>query len=202
MNKQEERLRQEIIADAKKKAERIQARAETEKDRLLKKFRQEMAELREERLQEIHLESNKQIRSLQNTFNMEKRKRWLLKREDEIQALFAEVLNDTENFAGEKRQQSLVNLAKEALLALPPAAYKVEYSSVDSSLVTLSWLESLLAELGNNSADSSYSFELQENSSMKGGIRFCSADLSKVFDNSYENRLTVLQEPLRQLLAE
>ena len=80
MDSQEQRLQQEIIADAQKKAERIRAKALTEKERLQQKCDQEIAARRQERLEEVEAEIAQQARNLQNSLGMEKRKRWLRKR--------------------------------------------------------------------------------------------------------------------------
>ncbi|NMA20902.1 MAG: hypothetical protein GX927_10030 [Lentisphaerae bacterium] len=201
MDSQEQRLQQEIIADAQKKAERIRAKALTEKERLQQKCDQEIAARRQERLEEVEAEIAQQARNLQNSLGMEKRKRWLRKREESIQELFAQTQKQAEECAGSQRGESLAALAEEALTALHSGDYLVEFAPQDASLITLDWLKQ---RAQNALADAAHDcrFELKPSAAVKGGIRFLARDQSRLFDNTFATRMQLLQDKMRSLLAD
>jgi vacuolar-type H+-ATPase subunit E/Vma4 len=201
MDSQEQRLQQEIYADAEKKAERIRAKSLTERDRLLAKCRQDMAVRREERMAEVALEIAQQKRNLQNSLGMEKRKRWLLKREESIRQLFAQVQELAEKSSGKQREESLARLAEEALGALQNGDYLAQFAEADAGLVTPDWLaqraQRALGEQAGNCR-----FTLQPSAEVKGGIRFLSSDQSRLFDNTFASRMQLLKDQMRGTLAE
>lgn len=201
MDSQEQRLQQEIYADAKKKAERIRAKALAEKDRMLAKCQQEMATKREERLAEVDAEIAQQERSLQNSLGMEKRKRWLQKREESIQQLFLQVQQLAEESAGQQREQSLLALAEEALTALQSGDYAVQFAAADGDLVTPDWLAQCAQRTLGEEAAHKCRFTLQPTADIKGGIRFLSHDQNRFFDNTFATRMLLLQDKMRALLA-
>lgn len=201
MDNQEQRLQQEIIADAQKKAERIRAKALTEKERLLQKCQQELDKRRQERLQEVEAEITQYVRNLQNSLGMEKRKRWLRKREESIRELFAQIQAQAEENTDSQREESLIALAEEALAALQGGDFLVEFATQDAGLITVEWLKQ---RAQNSLADQARDchFALQPSAEVKGGIRFLSRDQSRLFDNTFATRMQLLQERLRSLLAE
>ena len=201
MDSQEQRLQQEIIADAEKKAERIRAKALTEKERLLSKCTQDLAARRQERLAEVEAEIAQQTRNLQNSLGMEKRKRWLRRREESIRELFAQTQKQAEDCTGSQREESLNALAEEALIALQCGDYLVEFAPQDAGLITLEWLAKRAQNALSNQARDCH-FELQPSAGVKGGIRFLSRDQSRLFDNTFATRMLLLQDRLRSLLAE
>ncbi len=201
MDSQEQRLQQEIIADAQKKAERVRVKALTEKERLLQKCRQDLAVRRQERLAEVDAEVAQHARNIQNSLAMEKRKRWLRKREESIRELFAQTQRQAEESIGSLREQSLGTLAEEALAALQSGDYLVEFALQDAGQVTLEWLTRRAQNaLGSQAVDCH--FQLQPVAEVKGGIRFLSRDQSRLFDNTFATRMQLLQDRLRSLLAE
>ena len=201
MDSQEQRLQQEIIADAEKKAERIRAKALTEKDRLLQKCNQEFALRRQERLAEVEAEIAQQSRNIQNSLSMEKRKRWLHKREESIEHLFAQTQKLAEDCPGIEREQSLALLAEEALTALQSGDYLVQCALQDAGLITLEWLAQRAQNALADQAGDCH-FEVYPSAEIKGGIRFLSRDQSRLFDNTFATRMLLLQDKLRSLLAE
>lgn len=201
MDSQEQRLQQEIYADAKKKAERVRAKALTERDRLLAKCQQDIATRREERMAEVADEIAQQRRNLQNSLGMEKRKRWLLKREESIQQLFAQVQELAEKSSGSQREESLARLAEEALTALQSGDYLVQFAEADASLVNTDWL-SQRAQKALHKQAGECRFSLQPSAEIKGGIRFLANDQTRLFDNTFASRMQLLQDQMRGMLAE
>lgn len=201
MENQEERLRQEILADARKKAERIAAKAAAERDQALQQSQQEREQKRQSRLEEVRQEAARQARSIQNSIGMEVRRRWLNKREEAINEFFQAVLIQAGECTGQRRQDSLCFLAEEALRALSTGAYRVECASADAALVTEKWLfERAIAVLGEKGRGCAFSVCPRQE--LSGGLSFQSRDGALSFDNTYRNRLNDLREALRRMLAE
>lgn len=200
MNSQEQRLQQEIIADAQKKAERILAKAQADRERALKRMQKDLDARREERLAEVEREIAAHERHLRNGLSMERRRRWLAMREQSIQKLFAETLQQAEDSSGKLREESLCFLAEEALAQLGPGTYKVNFAPCDAHLVNEAWLQERSKQaLGEEGGDCR--FELVPDAELKAGIRFEAADQSRIFDNTLPGRLKLLQSELRNILA-
>ncbi len=200
MESQEERLRQEILADAQKKAEQVCAKASTEREKAIQQCREELEQNRQSRLEEVRQAAAQEGRSIQNSIGMEVRRRWLNKREEVIDDFFQKLLTQAESCSGQRRVESLCFLAEEALQALSVGAYRVTCASADASLVTASWLAArAIAALGDKGRECTFSVQPEE--MLSRGLCFQSQDEFLSFDNTYRNRLNDLRDALRALVA-
>ena len=197
---QEEKLRQEILDDARLKAERIVARAKNEAQRNLEAARREVEEKRQERIQEANGDADAKCHSIMLDVQREETRHWLQQRESCIEAMFQQALERAVQTQGTARAESLKQLAEEALAAIGPAPMRVLFNARDAAIVTDSWLASLARRVFGAQADQ-VSFQLEPGENTPDGIMLVTANGVRTFDNTYANRLNTLKNTLRIALA-
>lgn len=196
-NTQEERLQQEILADARTRAERIVARATTAAKSARERAEKESRELREKSLSETRAAAEQKARNLLQGIWMEERRHWLVKREECLQEFLASLLKEAEGApAGDRdRLASLGVLFREALAAMgEDRAMTAWVAPADLSLATPAWL----AEQAGHPLPT---VSVKADATIGGGVRLCADDGSRLYDNTYAARLGRLQEEFRQELC-
>ena len=199
-NYQEEKLRQEILGDARTKAERTVARARNEAGKNIARAQEDAAKKREARLAEAERDIEDKCNALLLDVERESRRHWLLGREACIDAMLQEALKTAEQTTGEAHAKSMEMLAEEAIRAIGPTAMTVTFPPQDSHLVTPQWLLAIAEKLFG--ADSVASFTLAPNQNAPQGISFTTDDGQRTFDNTYASRLAKMKDNLRLLVVE
>ena len=191
---QEDKLKQELLADADAQAAEIMARAQEEADKLIQQARQNAAEKREARLAAAMEEAEKQCRSITADIELETNRRWLRKQEACIDELLQAALAKADKAEGFDRAASLASLAKEALAAIGDRDCAVFFNPADEAIVTRDWLQKLSREVypGSNSV-----YVLKADPSIDGGIVLETKDGARRVDNSYRTRLKRMKDSLR-----
>lgn len=199
MEAQEEKLRQEILAESTNRAERIIARANRDAAAALKRAESANQRRRTEQLQRVEQESAQRAQSIIRGAWTEKRNQWLQRREAGITQLLQRVLQRAEALspASSERQESMKHLAAEALsVMLPAAELVVRVAPADKALVTSEWLTALCPE-----GSAIPAFVIEESTALAGGIQLSTPNGSRVFDNSYRGRLARMNQEFRRDLA-
>ena len=201
MTPQEEKLKQEILADAQRKAERLLARAQAEGDSARKRAAQTQNDRREKALEESRSEGEVKHRNIIQGIWMEKRRRWLVRREECLMNFFQELCTEAETLRDATRHEaSLAALAREALAVLPCSGeLRVLVSEADSAIMTPEWLAACLPE---GVPAGSVSFTVETSPKMRGGVQIATADGRLRYDKSYAARLERLQDDFRRRLAQ
>jgi len=199
-NYQEEKLRQEILGDAKTKAERTIARARNEAAKNIAKAQEDAAKKRESRLAEAERDIESKCKSLLLDVERESRRHWLLGRESCIDSMFQEALKAAEQTNGEAHAKSMALLAEEAIRAIGPTAMTVSFPVQDCLLVTQQWLLAIADKLFG--AGSEASFTLAPSQNAPQGISFTTDNGQRMFDNTYASRLAKMKDDLRLLVVE
>jgi vacuolar-type H+-ATPase subunit E/Vma4 len=197
---QEEKLREEIMGDARLKAERIIARAKNEAQKTIAAAEAEVASKRRERLQEANEEADSKCQSILLDVQRESTRHWLLRREQCIEEMFQQALKIAAETTGKEHEASLRQLAEEALAAIEPAPMRVRFNAKDSGIITEPWLRKIADALfGENSEKASFILEADENTPT--GIILETLDGARTFDNSYAARLQHTRDDLRTALG-
>ena len=117
---QEERLQQEILADAKSRASKIVARARRAAQTAQERADAEAAAVRERTLEHCRKEAAQKARNILQGIWMEERRQWLKRREECLDAFFASIQKEACGLAADdrERRRSLENLLKEAFQAM------------------------------------------------------------------------------------
>lgn len=199
MEEQEKKLRDEILADAKQRSERVVARAQRDAENARRRTVAANERRRQEVLDETRRESALKKRNLVAGAWGESRNMWLKRREACIDELLALVMQRVEALpAGHAdRLASLEAVAAEALAALLPAKeVKVFCSPVDLATVTEAWLAARCPDGTPVPA-----FTIAADEAIRGGIRMASGDGLRSCDNTYAARLVRSHGDYRSILA-
>lgn len=192
---QEERLQQEILADAKSRASKIVARARRAAQTAQERADAEAAAVRERTLEHCRKESDQKARNILQGIWMEERRQWLKRREECLDAFFASILKEACGLAADdrERRRSLENLLKEAFQAMGEGELLVEVSPADAPLVTPVWI--------GEKTGRATGVTVKAVDSIGGGVRVSTMDRSRVYDNTYGGRLGRLAEDFRREVA-
>lgn len=199
-NQQEDKLRQEILGDAKLNAERIVARAKNEAQKTIDAAQAEVNQKRTERLREANEEIDAKCHSIMLDVQRESTRHWLLQREQCIDEMFQKAVRQAAETTGEAHEKSLRQLAEEALAAIGPAPVRVIFNSKDAVIITEAWLNAIASRLFGEKA-AKISFALEPGDDAPAGIAFATLDGTRTFDNSYAARLRNLKDTLRIALS-
>ncbi len=191
---QEDKLKQELLADANAQAAEIMARAQEEADRMIEQARRHAAERREARLAAAMEEAEKRCRSIFADIELETSRRWLRKQEACIDELLQTALAKADKAEGFDRASSLASLAKEALAAIGDRDCFVFFNPADEVVVTRDWLQKLSREVYPGSTSV---YVLKADPSIDGGIVLETKDGARQVDNSYRTRLLRMKDGLR-----
>ena len=193
MNEQEQKLRDEILSDAKRKAERALTRARRDADKARRQAETDQASEREQALARAGERAAVQSRAVLATVAQEVRRRRLLAREEIIERCLDEALTAAESLPAEDSRRSLGELLAEALAALGPKEVTIRVRPADLDLLS----SQCLATLGIESAP----LTVVADTTIAGGVVAESHDGLRQFDNTYATRRKRLRKRLRTLLA-
>ncbi len=199
-NHQEDKLRQEILGDAKLNAERIVARAKNEAQKTIDAAQAEVDQKRADRLREANEEADSKCHSILLDVQRESTRHWLLQREQCIDEMFQEAVRQASELTGEEHEKSLLQLAEEAMAAVGPADMRVIFNSKDTAIITEPWLRAIAAKLFGEKA-AQVAFTLEPGDNAPAGIAFATTDGARTFDNSYAARLRNMKDTLRIALS-
>ena len=196
---QEEKLRQEILTEAKTKADRLLARARNKADKVVREATEAVAAAREVRLQEVQEELASQRRAIEVDVARETHRHELLQREACLEELFARALQEVSAKTGEERAESYRRLAEEVLLAIGNGEIEVTFPAADAGIVTEGWLSGIASK---SVPGGEFVFRLQPQEGAPAGLRFKRSDGSREFDNTYAARLEAMKDDLRLLVIQ
>ena len=199
-NHQEDKLRQEILGDAKLNAERIVARAKNEAQKTIDAAQAEVDQKRADRLREANEEADSKCHSILLDVQRESTRHWLLQREQCIDEMFQEAVRQASEMTGEEHEKSLLQLAEEAMVAVGPADMRVIFNSKDAAIITEPWLRAIAVKLFGEKA-AQVAFTLEPGDNAPAGIAFATTDGARTFDNSYAARLRNMKDTLRIALS-
>ena len=200
MKEKEERLRQEIMKDASRKAERTLQRARGDADKAADKIRRRLEKVHTAALEEATKKAEEQYRAVTAGVEQEKLQRWLRRREGVIEELFSDVLGELCDGAESDRSESLQCLLREALKATGPGSFAVRVSPADKPTLTWEYLEAVAKE-AFEATESQGEFDVQTDSRIRGGVVLDSTDGTRHLDNTYAMRLQRMKQDLRTALC-
>lgn len=197
---QEEKLRQAILAEAQGEAQRLIDRAKAVARKAVKEAEKEADALKASRLQEMKQEADASARAVDLAIQREIYRLQVIRREECLDKLFRNALEQCATLSGPEHERSLRQLAAEAIHSIGEDEIIVRFPVSDSAIVTESWLQSIAQEAlpsGSNAV-----FRLQPSDTAAPGLYFETADGTRAFDNTYAARLRYNQEALRLLVTE
>jgi vacuolar-type H+-ATPase subunit E/Vma4 len=193
MSDQEQKLRDEILNDAKRKAERTLTRAKRDAAKAHEQAADEQKTEREQALARATERADARCRAILATVSQEVRQRRLRARENIIEQCLDEALAGAAGLSGDDAKTSLGGLLAEAVQALGPGEAVVRVRPEDAAAISAEFLSSLGVDPAT--------LTVQTDESLGGGVIVESADGRRQFDNTYATRRERLREQLRTLLA-
>jgi vacuolar-type H+-ATPase subunit E/Vma4 len=193
MSEQEQKLRDEILNDAKRKAERALSRAQKDAKKAHDQAATDQKTERDQALGRAQERASARSQAILATVSQEVHRRRLLAREEVIEACIDDALAATVELSADGALKSLGGLLTEALAALGPGEATVRVRPDDVSALG----PDFLAKLGINPS----TLAIEADETIVGGLIVQSADGRRQFDNTYATRRERLHEQLRTLLA-
>lgn len=195
MEQNENRLRQEILDEAARRAERIVARAKSAADADFRKAEADTAGMREKQRQQALAEAAAMKSEAALATQEEIRNRWLRMREECIAAAIQGALADAEALpAGDaRRMASLAVLIPAAVASVARREVVVRISPADMPFITDEWLKLHLPE---------NAVAIRQDDGIRAGAVAESTDGRMACDNTLSGRTQRDYGRLRRIIAE
>lgn len=189
MNQQEQKLRDEILNDARRKAERALTRAERDAAKARDEAAEEQRAEREQALERARQRADTRSRAILVTVDQEVRRQRLLAREAILERCLDQALETACSLPPDDARRSLAELLDEALAALGPGPATVRARPADAAVLA-------------SAIPAASQVTVTADERLGAGLVAESADGRRQFDNTYATRRERLRERLRTLLAE
>ncbi len=199
MNDQEEKLHQEILADARQKAARIIQRAERDVKKNLDAVKERFEQSQEEKLAAAQRQAEEEYISITASIEHEIRSKWLQYREEIFDDAMQRLLHQVENGIDVDKEKALRELTKEALQAVGPGTLCLELNMDDCKYLQEDIIAETAAELFPNQ-ETTCRIDCRKEAT--SGPVLSTKDSRLRFDNSYRTRIKRLKNQLRIFLGQ
>lgn len=197
MQEQENRLQQEILQDARRKAERALERARRDADALAKAVQTRAAEARETALAKAREEGASRARAVTAGIRHQVQREWLGRREAVLAEALQRALTEVEHGSEVDPVRSLGALLREAVAALGTReGLIVRVRPADEGRLRDAVLPALALPAGTVR-----SWTVVADPDLGGGLVVETADGRRRCDQTYAARLARLRAELRQAIA-
>ena len=200
MQEQEEKLRQEIIGDARTKADRLIKRAKRDAEKRAASARERQDKARQVRVKEAELRAEGRVRAILAGIDHEILTHWLLRREAVIEDVLEDACARAARGDGIDVGRSLLGLFEDAAGQIGPGPLVVRLQPGDVARLPKGSIDGALARLFGPDAATS-SVEVLPDPGVAGGLVVASADGRRHCDNTYRARLRRLRSQLRPAVA-
>ncbi|MCD6089843.1 hypothetical protein J7K07_09045 [Candidatus Bathyarchaeota archaeon] len=189
-------ITKEILEDAERDARNIISRAEAEAERILKHAKEEA----ERRYEEIIRKSKERIKDKKrqaiSLFELETKNNLLNAKEKIIEEVYDEAIKRLRRYTLTKEYTNcILRLICEASRQINSDTLIIHLNERDHQILTKKRLDELSRKLGVKIIKS------DEKINCTGGVVVTSLDGKIIVDNTFENRLRALKDPLRTKIA-
>ena len=201
MNEQEQKLREEILADAQRKADRLVKRARRDADKAVRDVKKKHEKTRQQRLEEAEHTARGRERSILAGIQHELRRRWLERRETVLHTVLQEALEKARRGDGIDPRRSLCQLLTEALAQIGEDSLTVRLRPDQQELLEPADLERAARQAwdGKSAGDR---LRREKKAGMDAGVIVETRNGHRRCDNTYAARLHRLRDALRARVAE
>lgn len=198
MEAHEEKLRQEILDEAARRAERIIARANADAGNMRRRAEEENRSLHDSRLAECRREAEAVKRTMAERARTEGDRLWLEAQEACFEELVEAVMRTAQELppGGVRRMQSLLALVGEALEGVGTDGVVLHLALADAPFVDARWLREHFA-----AAPGEAGVEVEADPSVTGGVMAVRRDGRRSYDNTFAARRERLMDHWRALAA-
>ncbi len=187
MEDRENKLRDEILADADRKVERTLKRAEREAEKLIKETDKLLVRQREVRVSEAQKQASETAASIRARIEHDKRRITLEHQERVVEDVFDSALNTIDEMPATQRADVLQCLLDELRKVMGNADIEVRFSERNRQV------------LEKQARNANTVFTVDD--SVKDGLLAQSADGRLYFDNSFDARLARYRPQLRAAIV-
>ena len=198
MNTNEEKLRQEILGDAERHAERTLARARSDAQKALEQVRTDHAALATQRLAEADTEGEERYQAITSSIVHDLRNGWLKHRETVVADLLDQALTHAEELGETERRESLRQLLSEALEAIGQTAMTIRANAECARLLDENTIETAATAAWKQRGHTVVNVIVDPE--LRPGLVAESTNGRRLFDNTYVTRLARLRAELRALV--
>jgi V/A-type H+-transporting ATPase subunit E len=191
-------LADEILADARKKAQRAAKRAEREARQILEKAEEQAEADAQEVIETARERADRQARAVLATVDQDIQREQLQAREEQIEAIFQDALDGLRRRKGYDYPKAMAALAAEAIRAMDGDEVVIGFAEGCAGIATDEWLADVKRRAGRDVTLR----VAEEPEAIDGGVFVRSADGRLVYDNSFAARLERLRPRLRRHVAE
>jgi len=189
MHEQEEKLRQELLTDAHRKADRMVARAKRDAEKLLAAARSEIEQDRAGRLRAARSRADKACQSIAAGISRGVRELWLTTREQELENVFSAALTMLRTGAFDGIEESLFALVTDGLGQI----------NAEHVIVTAGAKEIASLQPASDRWKSECEFRVSTDPETYNGVILETQDGRRRCDHSYTGRFKRMKEELRRL---
>lgn len=183
-----EKMRQAVLADAEKKAQRLLRNVQNEVDKNLKETEAQALKRRQEQLEKHQQKLDEQYKAIINHADIEIKRLWLNKRETIFRQVLQQSLQQIQTQPVERRRQSILVLITEGLTQFSPqTAVCLTMDKQSAALFGANPLAEIQRLLPTQTA--SYSLSLVIDETQDSGVILTSADGRQQIDNRYNSIL-------------
>jgi len=195
----EQVLTDEILADARRQAERLRRRAEQDAKQTLDRARQEAEADRQRRLAEARAEADRRRRLTLATVPVEEGRMRAARIEEALDGIREAARERLDGRDGIDYREALVRLAAEAVARMEGEMFVLALSDGDREAFGADLPETVRRRVGREGIQVSLSAEAAE---IEGGVIVRDAEGRQRWDNSLASRLERLWPALRRRIAE
>ena len=190
-------LADEILDDARRKADRASKKAERRAKRILRDAQKKADQATAVALAAAEGRAGRQAASILATIEQDIRRDLLDQREAAIATILDAAMQRVASREGTDYPAALTTLAAEAVGAMATDAVVLHLAEADRAIATAEWLDALRQRVGRPVA-----IEVADEAApIQGGLIVRSADGRLLYDNSFAARLVRLRPALRRQIA-
>jgi len=194
-------LSEQILADARKKAERIVKRAKRDAARIMEEAEREGEKAAENLLAETEQEAEAEFRRLTAGIPSMKARKMLAAEEKILESVMDEAMERLRERFDADPAGHMRSLLLGAVFEMPEDEMVVEVCERDRGILTAEFLEKIAAEVRDRQGRR-VQFELPEEAAdISGGVIVRAKSGRTIYDNSFEARAKRLREELRRRAA-
>ena len=195
----EMKLEEEILADARRKADKIVERARRETEKILAQAEKSAEEEAAKIIAHFKERADKQRSIILATVDIEIKKRRLAREDRKVRSIIDEAKKRLFDKQSYDYKRALVNLATDAIRKMQGNDFVICLGKSDGNVAH----DSLLSAIKSGVEDRAINLKFDSSPLLiTGGILVKSADGRQYYDNSFDARLKRLQDYLRKFVAD
>jgi len=195
----QKKLEEEILADARRRADRIIKRAKREAEKIAEQGEKAAQEEAKRIIARFAERAERMAAVARASVDIEIEKKRLARQEQAIQSIFEEAMKKLGDKRSYDYKTAVINLASYAIRKMAGNDLTIRLDKSDKTFADNSLVDAIKERVKEKAINLKVSSSA---SSIGAGVLVESADGRQLYDNSFEKRLKRLREPLRKKVAD